>query len=59
LQEEREEAIDDFMDEHSERKSAALAKVLRNFKIKSATARKADNKELIAEMEQKRDSDAK
>jgi len=47
------------MDEHSERKSAALAKVLRNFKIKSATARKADNKELIAEMEQKRDSDAK
>lgn len=47
------------MDEHAERKSQALAKVLRNFKIKSAPARKAENNELVQEMEKKRDQDTK
>lgn len=59
LQTDREDAIDDFMDEHAERKSQALAKVLRNFKIKSAPARKAENNELVQEMEKKRDQDTK
>jgi len=60
LQGERDDAIDDFMDEHVKEKRKALAKIMKDFDLKVAFAKKKnESEEAIALLETNRTKELK